>query len=89
MIDLLLGILGRTLELILSFIAPVMVLTGEIVLAILTLRYPRPRFNKDIYKEYKSEFPVKSLSFWVGILFWACIGVYLDFILSGDQLKKK
>ena len=84
MVDILLGILGRILELILSFIAPVMILSGEIVLAILSLGYHRPRFNKDTYKEYTSEFPVKSLSFWVGILFWACIAVYLDFILSGD-----
>ncbi|MFZ1745082.1 MAG: hypothetical protein WBO24_06315 [Nitrospirales bacterium] len=84
MIDFLLGILGRILELILSFIAPVMILTGEIVLAILSLGYHRPRFNKDTYKEYTSEFPVKSLSFWVGILFWVCIGLYLDFDLGGD-----
>jgi hypothetical protein len=84
MIDLLLGILARILELILSFIAPLMILTGEIVLAILSLGYHRPRFNKDTYKEYTSEFPLKSLSFWVGILFWVCFGVYLDLFLSGD-----
>ena len=79
MIDLLLGILGTIVELILSFIAPIFIMTGEIVLTILTLGYHRPRFNKYFYKEYTSELPFKSLSFWVGIMFWVCIGVYLNF----------
>lgn len=84
MIDLLLGILGTILELIFSFIAPLMILTGEIVLAILSLGYHRPRFNKDSYREYTSEFPIKSLSFLVGIMFWVCIGVYQNFNFSGN-----
>ena len=63
MIDLLLGILGTILELVLSFIAPLMIMTGEIVLAILSLGYHRPRLSRDVYKEYTSELPNKSLSF--------------------------
>ncbi len=65
-----------------------MIMTGEIVLTILSLGYHRSRFTKDSYREYTSEFHFKSLSFWVGILFRVCIGVYLDFYLSGDYLKK-
>ena len=56
-----------------------MTVTGEMVLAILSLGYHRPRFDKDSYKEYKSEFAIKSLSFWVGIIFWVCFGIYLNF----------
>lgn len=84
MIDLLLGLLGTILELVLSFIAPLMIMTGEIVLAILSFGYHRPRLSKNVYKEYTSELPIKSLSFWVGIMFWTCFGIFLNFYLSGD-----
>jgi hypothetical protein len=61
-----------------------MIMTGEIVLAILSLGYHRPRFNKNAYREYTSEFPIKSPSFWVGIMFWTCFGIYLNFYLGVD-----
>ena len=42
MIDFLLGILGMILELVLSFIAPLMILTGEFVRVILSVGYYPP-----------------------------------------------
>lgn len=72
------------LEIILSFGTSLMIVTGEIVLTILTFGYHRPRFNKDTHKEYTSEFPFRNLNFWVGIMFWVCVGAYMRFYLSGD-----
>jgi hypothetical protein len=84
MIDFLLGILGMILELVLSFIAPLMILAGEFVRVILSVGYYRPRWNKAVYKEFQYEFPIKSVSFWVGIGFWVCFGIWWEYYLRGD-----
>jgi len=74
MIDILFGIF----ELILSFIPQLMILTGEIVLTVCRLGYHRPRLNTKVFEEHDSLIPIKSLSFWVGIMFWVSLGIFLS-----------
>ena len=77
-------ILFWVLEIVLSFIPSLMIMTGEIVLAFCSLDYHPPRLNKNVSEEYDSLVPIKSLSFWVGIMFWVGLGIYLNFYLSGN-----
>ena len=71
-------ILFWVLEIVLSFIPSLMIMTGEIVLAFCSLGYHRPRLNKNVSEDNDSLVPIKSLSFWVGL------GIYLNFYLSGN-----
>lgn len=74
------------LELTFRLIPLLMINTGEIVLAFLSLGYHRPRQNKNLNEseEYDSLITIERPSFWVGIIFWVCIGIYLNFYLSGN-----
>jgi len=73
------------LEGVFWFFPYLMIKTGEIVLAALSLGFHRPRQNKnlDITDEDDSLITIQSPAFWVGIMFWICIGIYLSFYLSG------
>lgn len=68
------AIFGTAVELILSFIAPLFLLTGELCLGILSLGYYRPQFKKEAIK---SELPYREVSFWIGLIIW--IGIILYF----------
>ena len=63
-----------------------MIKTGEVVLAALSLGYHRPRQykNLDITEEDDSLKAIASPSFWVVVMFWVCIAIYLNFYLSGN-----
>jgi len=67
-----------------------MIQTGEIVLAFLSLGDHRPRRNKNlnVSGEYDSLIAIKSPSFFVGKMFWACIGISLNFYLSETPPSK-
>jgi hypothetical protein len=74
MIDFFLTIFGTAVVLILSFIAPIFLLTGELFLGMLSLGYYRPQLKKEALK---SELPYREVSFWVGLTIW--IGILLYF----------
>ncbi|MEO6202212.1 MAG: hypothetical protein ABIP82_03160 [Nitrospirales bacterium] len=67
MIDLFWATFGTAVQLILSFIAPIFLLTGELFLGILSLGYYRPQLKKEALK---SELPYREVSFWVGLTIW-------------------
>jgi TRAP-type C4-dicarboxylate transport system permease small subunit len=68
------AIFGTAVQLILSFIAPLFLLTGELCLGILSLGYYRPQLKKEAIE---SELPYREVSFWVGLIIW--IGIILYF----------
>ncbi len=68
------AIFGTAVQLILSFIAPLFLVTGELCLGILSLGYKRPQLKKEAIK---SELPYREVSFWVGLIVW--IGIILYF----------
>ena len=76
-------ILFRILELVVSFIPTLLIMTGEIVLALCPLGYHRPRLNRNFNEECDSLIPIQRLSFWIGIMCWVFIGIYLNFYLNG------
>ncbi len=71
------------LELAFLLYSYLMIVTGEIILTFCSLGYHRKRRNKNIFEEHDSLIPIASPSFWVGVIFWICIGIYLNFYLSG------
>ncbi|MDR4460264.1 MAG: hypothetical protein MRJ67_07070 [Nitrospirales bacterium] len=73
MMDLFGAIFGTAVQLILSFIAPIFLLTGEFFLGILSLGYYRPQLKKEALK---SELPYREVSFWVGLIIWVGILLY-------------
>ena len=76
MIDLILTIFGTAVVLILSFIAPIFLLTGELFLGILSLGYYRPQLKK---WALKSELPYREISFWVGLTIWIGFILYATY----------
>ncbi len=75
-------ILFLFLDLACRLIPSLMINTGEIILAWLSLGYYCPRQLES--EENDSLITIERPSFWVGILFWVCIGIYLYFNLSGN-----
>jgi len=69
------------LELTFRLISSLMIKTGKIVLAVLTLGFHRSGTNKSL-EESDSLITIEQPSFWVGIIFWVCIGIYLFFYLG-------
>lgn len=82
MIELVIGIIGTALELVLSFIAPLLIWTGELVLGIISFGYHRPRFSREAFKGDNAWIPIKNLSFWVGVVFWVGFGIFWHFYFS-------
>ncbi|MGD9850818.1 MAG: hypothetical protein AB7T38_06110 [Nitrospirales bacterium] len=76
MIDILGAIFGAAVQLILSFIAPLFLLTGELFLGILSLGYYRPQLKKETLK---SELPYREVSFWVGLTIWIGLLLYATY----------
>ena len=83
MVEIFFWALDLTFRLIPSFL----IKTGEIVLVALSLGYYCSGPNKNS-EESESLITIEQPSFWVGIIFWVCIGIYLNFYLSGYYLKK-
>ncbi|MDT3778360.1 hypothetical protein PJI16_12400 [Nitrospira sp. MA-1] len=74
--DLFWAIFGTAVQLILSFIAPLFLLTGELFLGILSLGYFRPQLKKEALK---SELPCREVSFWLGLTIWIGILLYFSY----------
>lgn len=76
MIDLFWATFGTAVQLILSFIAPLFLLTGELFLGILSIGYYRPQLKKEALK---SELPYREVSFWVGLTVWIVFILYATY----------
>lgn len=63
--DLFWTIFGTAVQLILSFIAPLFLVTGELCLGMLSLGFYRPQLKK---VAIESELPYREVSFWVGLI---------------------
>jgi hypothetical protein len=72
------------LESILLFGPYVMIKTGELILRYLSIGYYCPEQYKtpDTSDENDLVRTIKNPCFWVGMIFWSCLGVYLSFYLS-------
>ncbi|MEX2491312.1 MAG: hypothetical protein WD425_06095 [Nitrospirales bacterium] len=79
MVDLVIGVIGTIIDLVFSFIAPLLIWTGEILLGVFSFGYHRPRLNRDAFKGDNAWMPLKNLSFWVGVVFWVGVGVLWKF----------
>ena len=58
--------------------------TGDLVLVCCSLGYFIPRKGKNDLKKDGPCIPIKSPSFWVGLIFWVGIGTYLGWYFGKE-----